>query len=188
MALVRILKKHGLKLFAPVLGLGLLYWLWVLPPKYQGYAPDQPIPFSHKIHAGELKMECQFCHSTVERSRHASVPDVATCMKCHQEVASDSEDIQFLRSAYKQGIPIRWNRVHDLPDHARFSHKPHIAQGLACADCHGAVEKMDKVEVYSAFNMGWCVNCHRQHIEKVKAEKGDEEISLHLTECSTCHY
>ena len=188
MAFTRILKKHGLKLLAPMLGLALLYWIWIVPPKYQGYAPDQPIPFSHKIHAGELKMECQFCHSTVERSAQASVPDSATCMKCHQEVSPDSRDIQYLRSAYEQGIPIRWNKVHDLPDHAHFNHKVHIAQGIACADCHGAVQDMDKVQVHSAFNMGWCINCHRQYSQKLQSKTPGNNVSVRLTECSTCHY
>ena len=192
MAFKRILKKHGFKLVLPLLGVALVYWVWIVPPKYKGYAPDQPIPFSHKIHAGELGMDCQFCHSTVERSASASVPDLNTCMKCHQEVASDSKDIQFLRNSYKQGIPIRWNKVHDLPDHARFSHKPHIAKGLNCATCHGAVAEMDKIKVNTDFNMGWCVNCHRQYSTESQKDAYQNGIgnnkSVHLTECSTCHY
>ncbi len=188
MVLFRILSKHGFKLLPPLLSAILIYWIWVVPPKYQGYMPDQPISFSHKIHAGELKMECQFCHSTVERSAHASIPDTATCIKCHQEVASDSQDIQYLRSSYEQGIPIRWNKVHDLPDHARFSHKPHIAKGLDCTVCHGSIEKMEKVSVQSAFNMGWCINCHRQYVAESQSKPAGNNVSVHLTECSTCHY
>ena len=186
MLLVKILQKHGLKLLPLIFGLGLIYWVWLVPPKYKGYAPDQPIPFSHKIHAGELNIDCKFCHSTVERSINASVPDVATCMKCHSEVASDSMDIQYLRKTYELGIPVRWHKVHDLPDHARFSHKVHIAKGLDCATCHGPVETMDKVEVYSAFNMGWCVNCHRT--QSIQGKEAGNNNSVHLTECSTCHY
>ena len=194
--LLRILKKHGFKLSLPILGFLLIYWIWILPPKYQGYAPNQPIPFSHKVHAGDLAIDCQFCHSTVERSAHASVPDTATCMKCHLEVAPDSEHIQYLKMSYKKGIPLRWNKVHDLPDHARFSHKVHIAKGLDCAQCHGNVNAMEKVEVHSAFNMGWCVNCHRQY-EKNEASNTAKSSShpflaknktVKLTECGTCHY
>ncbi len=188
MAISRILKKHGLILLLPLISLGLIYWIWIVEPKYKGYSPDQPIPFSHKIHAGEMQIDCQFCHTTVERSIHASVPDSATCMKCHQEVAPDSKDIQYLRATYHQGIPIRWKKVHDLPDHVRFSHKPHIASGIECSACHGPIETMDKVEVHSSFNMGWCVNCHRQAASQIQAKPPGNNVSVHLTECSTCHY
>ncbi len=189
MLLLRILKKHSLPLLLPLLSFGLLYWIWGTKPKYQGYAPDQPIAFSHALHAGELQMDCQFCHTSVERSAQASIPDTATCMKCHQEVASDSKDIQYLIALYKQGIPIRWHKVHDLPDHARFSHKVHIAKGLDCSACHGPVAKMDKVEVHSAFHMGWCVNCHRNYAKEQEKLSGEgTNVGMGLTECSTCHY
>ncbi len=188
MVFLRILKKHGLKLLTPFLGVALIYWIWVVPPKYMGYAPDQPIPFSHKIHAGENKIECQFCHATVERSAHASVPDTATCMRCHQEVAPDSPSIQFLKSSFEQGLPLRWNKVHDLPDHVKFSHKPHIAKGVSCETCHGPIDTMDKVRVHSGFNMGWCVNCHREYSQRLQAEPPGDNVTVHLTECSTCHY
>ena len=89
-ALQKVLKKHSIKIILPLLSLGLIYWIWVSPPKYLGYAPDQPIPFSHRIHAGELQIDCQFCHTAVERSAHATVPDTATCIKCHQDDAGDS--------------------------------------------------------------------------------------------------
>ena len=196
MTLRRILAKHGFKLSLPFITIAIIYWIWVVPPKYKGYAPDQAIPFSHKIHAGENKIDCQFCHVTVERSIHASVPDTATCMRCHQDVAPDSPSIQFLRSSYEQGLPLHWNKVNDLPDHVKFSHKPHIAQGISCATCHGEVEKMEKIKVDTAFNMGWCVNCHREYSKKLQAKPigkssgsilGNNE-TVHLTECSTCHY
>lgn len=189
MAVVKsILRKHGFKLLFPFILAALVYWIWIVPPKYQGYAPDQPIAFSHKIHAGDFQIDCQFCHTTVEVSSHASVPDSATCMKCHQEIASDSLDIQYLRTAYREGIPIRWVKVHDLPDHARFSHKAHIVKGIGCQECHGAVETMEKVEVHSAFNMGWCVNCHRKYSPELEEGATLSNVAVPLTECSTCHF
>lgn len=194
MALLRILQKHGVKIAVLFLIFGGLSYLVFSPTKYQGYAPDQPIPFSHKVHAGELAIDCQFCHTTVEKSPHASVPDTATCMKCHQHVAGDSPHIQYLRETYEKGIPIRWHKVHDLPDHARFSHKPHIAAGFDCQQCHGDVASMEKVEVVAEFNMGWCVNCHRENYMKVDpptqpvpAELGNN-TTVKITECGTCHF
>lgn len=187
-ALTRVLKKHAIKLILPLVGLGVVYWLWVVPPKYNGYAPDQPIPFSHTIHAGELKMDCQFCHTAVEKGPHATVPDTATCMKCHEHVAGDSKNIQYLRQTFAQGKPLRWHKVHDLPDHVRFSHKPHVAKGIDCATCHGDMKTTDKVAVTTDFNMGWCVNCHRDPKWEAQTSKPGNNTSVHLTECGTCHY
>ena len=185
-ALIRIIKKHGIKILILVLLFGGVGYLLGSDPKYVGYSPDQPIPFSHKIHAGELHVNCQYCHVNVERSQNATVPDTATCMKCHEYVASDSKDIQYLRQTYKAGVPIRWFKVHDLPDHVRFSHKPHIARGFDCKQCHGPVETMDKVRDVAPFTMGWCVNCHRQYTEQ-KSKPGNNN-TVHITECGTCHF
>ncbi len=189
-ALNRILKKHGVKLGVFIFLFGGTGYLLFSDAKYKGFAPDQPIPFSHKIHAGEVGIDCRFCHSGVEKSMHAGIPDMDTCMKCHQVIASDSPNIQFLRESYKAGTPVRWVKVHDLPDHARFSHRAHIARGFDCAQCHGEVQKMDKVEVVSDFNMGWCVNCHRDQTEKLglQEHKPGKNNTVHLTECGTCHY
>ena len=206
MALKRIIQKHGIKLTLIALLLGGTAYIFGSPPKYEGYKPDQPIPFSHKIHAGELNIDCRFCHTGVERSQHATVPDTATCIKCHESVGSDSAHIQFLRESYKRGEPLRWNKVHDLPDHVRFSHKPHIAKGFECSTCHGPVETMDKVEVTAPFNMGWCVNCHRDYTygrkgtlgiktadgklnpDRLQMKEPGPNTSVSLTDCSVCHY
>ncbi len=187
-ALVTVVRKHSIKLFLIFASLGLIYWIYVIDPKYTGYAADQPIPFSHKIHAGELQMDCQFCHVAVERGPHATVPDTNTCMRCHEYVAGDSAYIQYLRSNYAAGQPTRWLKVHDLPDHVRFSHKPHVAAGFDCQTCHGDVAEMDKIEVVTGFNMGWCVNCHRENMHLVQDEKPGNNVTVHLAECSTCHY
>lgn len=186
MAFQRILKKHGIKLTILALLIGGVAYLFGSNAKYVGYSPDQPIPFSHKIHAGEMKIDCQFCHANVERSIHATVPDTGTCMKCHEFVASDSKNIQYLRKTYALGIPMRWRKVYDLPDHARFSHKVHIARGFECATCHGDVASMEKVEVKPNFTMGWCIECHRQN--SMQLTKPGNNNTLHLTECATCHY
>ncbi|MCB1309012.1 MAG: cytochrome c3 family protein [Leptospiraceae bacterium] len=185
-ALLQVLRKHSIKLILPLVSLGLIYWIWVSDPKYMGYAPDQPIPFSHQIHAGDLNIDCQFCHTGVEKGPQAGIPDTATCMKCHTEVASDSPNIQFLRQTYAAGQPMHWVKVYDLPDHARFSHQPHIARGFDCTECHGDVANMEKIEVVPAFNMGWCVNCHRENTDQ--AVPPGNNTTVKLTECGTCHF
>lgn len=185
-ALGRIFKKHGGKLLTLFIVFGGLGYLLGSPQKYVGYSPDQPIPFSHKIHAGELDINCMYCHTGVEKSQHATVPDTATCMKCHEYVAQDSKDIQFLKKSYEQGVPIRWVKVHDLPDLAKFSHKPHIAKGFDCSQCHGKVEEMEKVELHAPFTMGWCVNCHRDYTEQEHPPGNNRTVQI--TECGTCHF
>ena len=191
-AFKNVLKKHTVKLLLPLAALGLVYWIYVVPPKYRGYSPDQPVPFSHKIHAGELGMDCQFCHTAVEKGPHATLPDSATCMKCHAKetggVASDSKNIQFMREMFKQGVPIRWTKVYDLPDHVRFAHKPHIAKGIDCSTCHGDMANSEKVEVAVDFNMGWCVNCHRDPKWAAQDREPGNNTSVRLTECGACHY
>ena len=186
MALQRILKKHGIKLLFLFLIFGGTAYLLGSNSKYVGYSPDQPIPFSHKIHAGELQVDCQFCHANVEKSAMATIPDTATCMKCHEFVASDSKNIQFLKQSYSQGIPVRWRKVYDLPDHAKFTHKVHIARGFECSQCHGDVASMDKIDLSPNFTMGWCVNCHRDF--NMQSTKPGNNETVHLTECGTCHY
>lgn len=127
----------------------------------QGYAPEQPIPYSHKLHAGDLKMDCRYCHSDVEKSRHASVPSVSVCMNCHSVVKTESPHIQRLKESYESGKPIEWVRVHELPDYVYFPHKRHVAKGLACQTCHGPIQEMETVYQYAPLTMGWCMDCHR---------------------------
>lgn len=131
------------------------------PSWYQGYAPEQPIPFSHRLHAGQYKVPCLYCHGSAEYAAHAEVPGLELCMNCHQAVKIDSPWIQQMAAAYKENKPIKWVKVHVLPDFVRFNHKRHIAAGVECSTCHGAVQEMDKVYQYAPLTMGWCVNCHR---------------------------
>jgi hypothetical protein len=128
----------------------------------EGYKPQQPIPFSHALHSGVMKMECLYCHSTAETGPHAGVPSMDLCMGCHSIVRTDSPHIQKLTEYYESGQPIPWVRIHQLPDHAFFNHRWHVAAGIACQTCHGPVEHMNVVQQWSKLEMGACMECHRQ--------------------------
>jgi hypothetical protein len=153
------------------------WWFWTPGDTvdHVGYSPDQPIPFSHKIHAGDRKIPCQYCHSSARRSITSGIPPTNTCMGCHRFVLPDSEYIKWVTKKYKANEPIEWVKVHDLPDFVRFSHKIHVTgAGLQCEDCHGDVKTMERVEQVAPLQMGWCLDCHR--------ERGAN------TDCLTCHY
>lgn len=174
------------KIFAAVIALALalgLAALIYLPSSNkvvvgynQGYQPDQPLPFSHELHAGQYKVNCQYCHSNVSVSRHATVPTLNVCMNCHLTVATDKPAIKQLTEAYNKGVSIAWEKVHLLPDHVKFNHAAHIKAGKACQECHGPVETMKQVYQNASLAMGWCVNCHRQPENKANVN------------CGTCHY
>lgn len=131
----------------------------------QGYEPTQPIPYSHALHAGledgQLGMECLYCHTSAEYSRHAGVPSVDTCMGCHTLVKTDSEHIIKLTEYYESGEPVPWVRIHSLPDHVYFNHAQHVAAGVDCQTCHGPIETMEVVYQFEDISMGWCMECHR---------------------------
>lgn len=145
----------------------------------KGYAPEQPIPFPHDLHAGQYKIDCKYCHSQVEVSRHASVPALNVCMNCHLGVKVKPESqkhIDRIAEAYNKGESIAWQKVHLLPDHVKFNHSAHIKAGKNCNECHGPVETMPVMYQYKSLSMGFCVNCHRL-----------PENNAPLN-CSTCHY
>jgi len=172
-----------------------------------GYAPEQPVPFSHALHAGELGMDCRYCHTTVEQAAHAAIPSTEICMNCHKLIASDSEKLQAVRQSYSSGEPIAWVRVHDLPDFAYFDHSAHVSRGVSCVSCHGRIDKMDKVMQVETLRMGWCLECHRNPEPHLRPRDlvtdldwvpGDDPVQLgsRLREenninpsidCSTCH-
>lgn len=163
----------------------------------QGYAPKQPIPFSHKLHAGDNGIPCLYCHSAADKSKSASVPPVNVCMNCHSVVKTDSPFIKQVKEHYDKNIPIEWIKVHDLPDHANFNHKRHVAKGVACETCHGNVKKMDVIEQDQPLTMGWCLDCHRgktapEHLmrapENTPRNSGIEAGSVAPTSCYTCHH
>jgi hypothetical protein len=126
-----------------------------------GYTPVQPITFSHKLHAGTMKIDCQYCHSAAASSPHATIPAVSTCMNCHSIARKSSPEIIKLTRYYEQGIPIPWKRVHRVPDYAYFNHSVHVNKGVPCASCHGDVASMDGDMQVSEFTMGACLSCHR---------------------------
>lgn len=164
----------------------------------EGYAPEQPIPFSHRLHAGVHKMDCRYCHVAAEKSASATIPAMNVCMNCHRVVKTDSPYIQKLQKAYEEGRPIQWIRVHELPDHVRFKHYPHVQKGISCETCHGDVASMDRVYQASPLTMGWCLDCHRGRNVPSKVmsvvRPGENHVSgaqdedLAPSNCFTCHY
>lgn len=146
--------------------------------RQQGYQPTQPIRYSHELHAGKNKIDCQYCHYTAADGKHANIPSVSTCMNCHKAVQSGPKygklEIQKIYDAVgydpatgqysKPQKPVEWVRIHNLPDHVYFNHAQHVNAGkVECQTCHGPVEKMEEVYQYSPLSMGWCINCHRNH-------------------------
>jgi hypothetical protein len=137
-------------------------WYYCSPKNLQvGYAPEQPIHYSHKLHADELGIDCRYCHANVERSQEAMVPPTETCMGCHAVVKKDSQKLAALRDSWATGKPVPWIRVHKLPDHVYFDHSAHLAAGVGCSSCHGRIDQMEVVRLDKPIAMGWCLECHR---------------------------
>ena len=183
----------------------------ILLGRTKNYAPDQPVKFSHKVHAGQNKTDCQYCHSIASYSKSAGIPSPALCMNCHKVVTQGSRSGKFeinkIYRAIASGKSIPWVRLHKLPDHVFFSHAQHVGAGkVKCQECHGEVEKMDLVKQFSDLSMGWCVNCHRKTAVQFTENKYyDSYKSLHEQlksgqikqvtvdkiggiDCSKCHY
>lgn len=214
-----------LLLTAAYIGFGTLFNVGV----DQGYQPIQPIAFSHKIHAGDNKIDCQYCHSSAKHSKHSGIPSVNVCMNCHKsisEVADDTKlegystaqlnaEIQKIYDAAGfdpetlqytgEEKPIKWIRIHNLPDFAYFNHSQHVTVGgVECQTCHGPVETMDELYQYSPLTMGWCIDCHKdtkvdlkgnEYYEKIHKQLADkygvEQVTaaqLGGLECGKCHY
>jgi menaquinone reductase, multiheme cytochrome c subunit len=126
-----------------------------------GYAPVQPVPYSHALHVGQLGMDCLYCHTSVESAAHAAVPPTQTCMNCHKMVRADSERLIPVFESYATGMPVEWIRVHDLPDYVYFNHSAHVRRGVGCVSCHGRIDTMEVVTQVEPLSMGWCLRCHR---------------------------
>ena len=170
----------------------------------QNYQPAQPIAFSHKIHAGQYEIDCNYCHTGVNISKSANIPSVNICMNCHNAIETDKPEIQKILTAYEENKPIEWVRVHNLPDLSYFNHSQHVkVGGIECETCHGPIKEMDVVYQYSELTMGWCINCHRETDVNSKGnEYYDKLVALHGKnsknplkvqdvgglECSKCHY
>lgn len=157
--------KKGLALVLGLLTLGVLGAIGLMAYRWksQAYAPEQPIAFSHKLHAGELKLACTHCHLYAEKGPQATAPPLQVCMTCHKTVATDKPGIQKLTHYWNEKKPLAWIKVHHLPWHVRFVHSAHLRRGFRCQTCHGEVETMMRVRQVSDFSMGWCVTCHRQN-------------------------
>ena len=170
----------------------------------QNYQPIQPIAFSHKIHAGQFEIDCNYCHTGVRNSKSANIPSVNICMNCHNSIQTEKPEIQKILTAYEEEKPIEWIRVHNLPDLSYFNHSQHVeVGGIECETCHGPIKEMDVVYQYAELTMGWCVNCHREtELNSKGNEYYDKLVALHGKnsknplkvqdigglECSKCHY
>ena len=179
--------------------------------RQQGYSPDQPVWFSHKVHAGQNKIDCLYCHSSANDSKSAGIPGTAVCMNCHNVVKSGKitgeKEIAKVIESWNTGKPVEWVRVHNLPDHVFFSHAQHVNAGKRqCQECHGAVEEMDRIEQVNSLGMGWCIHCHRntevqfegngfykeyvKYHEEIKAGTRSKVTvdDIGGNNCQTCHY
>ncbi len=195
---------------APVYLIGLVYLAGSPRTTDVGYVPKQPVPFSHALHAGDLGLDCRYCHTSVERAAHAAIPSTQICMNCHEQVLPDSEKLALVRRSADSGDPIPWVRVHDLPDFAYFDHSAHVSRGVGCYSCHGRVDRMEEVKQVETLSMGWCLDCHRDpapHLvpadrltdldwamqtdqaarRKIGAELQRINNIQPSTDCSTCH-
>ena len=150
----------GLIVTANVLILGVWYYL---SPEYTdvGYAPKQPVPYSHQIHVDKLGLDCQYCHTSVFESKQANVPPTQTCMNCHSQIKTDSEKLAPIRESWETNKAIEWVRVNNLADYAYFNHAAHVNVGVGCESCHGRIDKMEVVYQSEPLSMSWCLDCHR---------------------------
>ena len=170
---------------------------------------DQPVPFSHEHHVSGLGLDCRFCHTSVETSKFAGIPATETCMTCHSQIWANSPMLEPVRTSMRTNEPIRWNRVHDLPDYAYFDHSVHVNKGVGCVSCHGQVDKMPLTWKAEPMTMEWCLGCHREpekHLRpteevfnmswvppKNQLELGRELVKKQhvpvdrLTNCYVCH-
>lgn len=142
-------------------------------PKYTdvGYAPKQPIDYSHKLHAGELGMDCRYCHTTVEHAAVAGIPPTQTCMNCHTLVKAESEKLAVLRDSWAADKSIQWIRIHNLPDYAYFNHSAHLSAGIGCESCHGNIASMEVVQLAEPLSMSWCLDCHREPEQHIRPQE-----------------
>lgn len=171
-----------------------------------GVAREQPVPFSHRHHAGELGLDCRYCHTGVEEQASAGIPPTQTCMNCHAQIWSDSPTLEPVRASYRNDTSLEWIKVYDLPDFVYFNHSIHIGRGIGCVSCHGRVDQMNLVRQIPSLQMEWCLDCHRNPQQQVRpreevfnmawAAADQETLGAELVtrygiesrdDCSTCH-
>ncbi|MGO4572640.1 cytochrome c3 family protein [Microvirga sp. 2TAF3] len=175
----------------------------------QDLVREQPVPFSHEHHVGGLGIDCRYCHTSVEQARFAGIPPTGTCMTCHSQIWTNAGMLAPVRASLADDRPLRWRRVHNLPDYVYFDHAIHVAKGVGCSTCHGRVDQMPLMRQAVPLTMGWCLDCHRDPApnlrpreevfdmawappknldEQGKRLMGEYHIrTQHLTDCSTCH-
>ncbi len=174
-----------------------------------GLAPDQPVLFSHRHHAGELRIDCRFCHATVETSAFAGMPATGVCLNCHSQIFTDTAMLQPVIHSASADEPLRWTRVTRLPDHVFFNHGIHVSKGVGCVVCHGELGRMALTAKAEPLDMRWCIECHREPGSRLQSQgrlfaalkpPAPESTALealalayavhpdHLTNCSTCHH
>jgi hypothetical protein len=173
----------------------------------QGVAREQPVPFSHQHHVGGLGIDCRYCHTSVEVAASAGLPPTKTCMNCHSQIWNQAPMLEPVRESFRTGASLEWNRVHDLPDFAYFSHASHVNRGVGCTTCHGRVDRMPLLAQASSLQMEWCLECHRNPANYVRPqaevfnasyEPPADQVALGgrlvkeyglrpSTSCSTCH-
>lgn len=174
------------------------------------YAPDQPVLFSHAHHAGQLRIDCRFCHTSVDNSSFAGMPATGTCMTCHSGIFTDSPMLAPILASAQTGMPIKWNRVYNLPDYVYFDHGVHVTHGIGCTTCHGEVGNQKLTRKAQSLFMTWCLDCHRDPApfirkqDDVFSSSAPEKSGLpvaermalahqlglagkNLTDCTTCH-
>jgi hypothetical protein len=143
---------------------------YYMTPKYArvGYAPVQPVPYSHALHAGQLGIDCRYCHSNVEKSGFANLPTAQTCMNCHGQIKTTSPLLAVVRRSYATGQPVPWVQIHQVPDFVYFNHSIHVARGVSCIECHGPINTMDTVQHAKPLSMGFCLDCHRDPAPRLR--------------------
>jgi hypothetical protein len=159
-----------LGLLGGVASAGITYYA---TPKYTrvGYQPVQPVPFDHSLHAGQLGMDCRYCHVSVEKSGTSSVPAAQTCMNCHSIIKAQSPLLEVVRESYKSGDPVPWVKIHAVPDYVYFNHSVHVNRGVSCVECHGKINEMQVVSQNQPQSMSWCLDCHRNPTARIRDPK-----------------
>ena len=191
--------------------IGLLVW-WLHSPTFTrvGVPVAQPVPYSHQLHVAALGLNCRYCHDSVDKSAFADLPSTETCMTCHSQIATNVASLAPVRDSWLTGLPIQWNRVNQLPDYVYFNHEIHIAKGVGCETCHGRVDTMTTDVKANTFNMGFCLDCHRDPAKYLRPldqiytmgyQPSEDQLTLgaqlvqeydimspsQLTNCSICH-
>ena len=139
-------------------------------PKYTrvGYQPVQPVPFEHSLHAGQLGIDCRYCHAGVEKSGTSGIPAAQTCMNCHSTIKTQSPLLEVVRQSYQTGDPVPWVKIHAVPDYVYFNHSVHVNRGVSCVECHGKVNEMQVVQQDQPHSMSWCLDCHRNPAARIR--------------------